>query len=128
MTMAVGYASQDVNVEIRLSADGNALAIVDLAGRRRPCEARLTADRRFELAVALARMADAAQRSEYSEAPARVPVDGGGRVDVAAFPAAVAIYLFRPGAWVSRSVRLAPGDARRLAFDIGQHQTSGGIS
>jgi hypothetical protein len=123
----VGYAGRDAGLEIRLSSDGNELAIFDLVGQRRPCEARLAADRRIELAAALARMADAAQRSEYSESPAKVPADGGGRVDVAALPAEVAIYVFRPGAWASRSVHLAPGDARRLADDIQQGSASAEI-
>jgi hypothetical protein len=69
-------------------------------------------------------MADAAQRSEYSDAPAKVAVDNGGRVDVAALPEEVAVYVFRPGAWMSRSVRLAPGEARRLANDI-RHDPDG---
>jgi hypothetical protein len=123
----VGYAGRDARLELRLSSDGNELAIFDLVGRRRPCEARLAEDRRVELAAALARMADAAQRLEYSEAPAKVPADGGGRVDVAALPAEVAIYVFRPGAWASRSVHLAPGDARRLADDIQQGSTGAGL-
>ena len=114
----MGYTGQDATLEIQLSSDGNELAIVDLIGRRRRCEARLSAGRRGDLAGALARMADAAQRSEYSDAPAKVAVDNGGRVDVAALPEEVAVYVFRPGAWMSRSVRLAPGEARRLANDI----------
>jgi ABC-type amino acid transport substrate-binding protein len=121
----VGYGGQDASVEIRLSADRDEIAVFDLTGRRRACEARLTAERRVELAAALARMADAAQRSEYSDAPAKVEADGGGRVDVAALPPAVAIYVFRPGAWASRSVRLAPGDARRLGFDLEQDSARG---
>jgi hypothetical protein len=127
MTTVVGYAGRDAGLEIRLSSDGNELAIFDLVGQRRPCEARLAVERRMELATALARMADAAQRSEYSESPARVPADGGGRVDVAALPAEVAIYVFRPGAWASRSVHIAPGDARRLADDIQQGSASAEI-
>jgi hypothetical protein len=123
----VGYAGRDAGLEIRLSSDGNELAIFDLVGRRRPCEARLPADRRIELAAALARMADTAQRSEYSESPTKVLTDGGGRVDVAALPAEVAVYVFRPGAWASRSVHLAPGDARRLADDMQQGYATGDI-
>jgi hypothetical protein len=119
MAAVVGYAGLDESLELRLSSDGNELAIFDLLGQRRPCEARLTEARRIELSEALARMADAAQRSEYSE-PTKVLADGGGRVDVAALPATVAIYVFRPGAWASRSVHLPPGEARRLANDI-QH-------
>ena len=121
----MGYAGRDGGLEIRLSSDGNELAIFDLVGQRRPCEARLARERRAELAAALARMADAAQRLEYSESPTKVPADGGGRVDVAALPSEVAIYVFRPGAWASRSVRLAPSDARRLADDM---QHGGAIS
>jgi hypothetical protein len=123
MKVAMGYAGRDAGLEIRLSSDGNELAIFDLVGQRRPCEARLAAERRVELAAALARMADAAQRSEYSETPTKVPADGGGRVDVAALPSEVAIYVFRPGAWASRSVHLAPSDARRLADDMQQGDT-----
>jgi hypothetical protein len=115
MAAVVGYVGEDETLELRLSPDGDELAIFDLLGQRRPCAARLTADRRAELAAALARMAETAQRSEYSDVPAKVSADGGGRVDIAALPAAVAIYVFRPGAWASRSVRLAPADARRLA-------------
>ncbi len=121
----VGYTGQDASVEIQLSSDGHELAIVDLMGRRRRCEARLPADRRGEVAAALASMADAAQRLEYSEATMTVAADGGGRVDAAALPAEVAIYVFRPGAWASRSVHLAPGDARRLASDM-LHSGTGG--
>lgn len=123
----MGYAGQDASVEIRLSSDGNELAIFDLVGQRRPCEARLPADRRGELATALARVADAAQRMEYSEAPTTVAADGGGRVDVAALPAEVAIYVFRPGAWTSRSVRLAPEDARQLADEMQQGSAGAGL-
>jgi hypothetical protein len=115
MAAVVGYVGEDETLELRLSPDGDELAIFDLLGQRRPCAARLTADRRAELAAALARMAETAQRSEYSDVPAKVTADGGGRVDIAALPARVAIYVFRPGAWASRSVRLAPADARRLA-------------
>ena len=117
--VVAGYAGEDESLQLRLSSDGHELAIFDLLGQRRPCEARLTDDHRVALAAALARMADAAQRSEYSEL-AKVPADGGGRVDVAALPATVAIYVFRPGAWASRSVHLPPDEARRLANDI-QH-------
>jgi hypothetical protein len=123
MTVAMGYAGRDAGLEIRLSPDGNELAIVDLIGRRRPCQARLASERTAELAAALARMADAAQRLEYSATPTKVPADGGGRVDVAALPSEVAIYVFRPGAWASRSVHLAPSDARRLADEMQQGRT-----
>jgi hypothetical protein len=114
----VGYIGQDTSLELRLSDDRNELAIIDLIGRRKPCEARLSGDRRTELADALARMSEAARRSEYSYASAKVPADDGGRVDVAALPAVVAVYVFRPGAWRSRSVHLAPVDAWQLASDI----------
>jgi hypothetical protein len=114
----VGYTGQDASVELQLSPDGNELAIVDLMGKRRRCEARVPADHRRDLAAALARMAEAAQRQEFSDAPAKVPATDGGRIDVAALPAEVAIYVFRPGAWMSRSVRLAPDDARRLAQEV----------
>jgi hypothetical protein len=123
MTVAMGYAGRDAGLEIRLSPDGNELAIVDLIGQRRPCQARLASERTAELAAALARMADAAQRLEYSATPTKVPADGGGRVDVAALPSEVAIYVFRPGAWASRSVHLAPSDARRLADEMQQGRT-----
>jgi hypothetical protein len=109
---------QDASVELQLSGDAQELAIVDLIGRRQPCEARFSATQRTELAEALGRMAFAAQRAQYSLTPARVPADQGGRVDVAALPSEVAIYVFRPGAWMSRSVHLAPDDARRLAAEI----------
>jgi hypothetical protein len=114
----MGYAGQDASVEIRLSTDGHELAIIDLRGRRRHCEARLPARSRADLAAALGRMADVAQRLEFSDAPTKVPAHDGGRVDVAALPAEVAIYVFRPGAWMSRSVRLGPAAARRLAEQI----------
>jgi hypothetical protein len=114
----MGYAGRDTSLELRLSEDRSELAIIDLIGRRRACEARLSAQRRVELAEALERMSEAAGRSEYSYSAAKVSADDGGRVDVAALPAAVAIYVFRPGTWRSRSVHLAPADASRLASDI----------
>jgi hypothetical protein len=82
-------------------------------------------DQRTEVAGALSRLAHVAQRSQYSLTPATVSTDGGGRVDVAALPSEVAVYVFRPGAWMCRSVRLAPDDARRLAADM--QETAGGI-
>jgi len=71
-------------------------------------------------------------RAHWRPATARtysreVPADGGGRVDVAALSAEVAIYVFRPGAWASRSVHLTPGDARRLADDIQQGSAGAGF-
>jgi hypothetical protein len=121
----VGYAERDARVELQLSSDGDELAIVDLRGRRRRCEVRVPADRRPGLAAALASMAEVAQRQEFSDAPAKVPATDGGRIDVAALPAEVAIYVFRPGAWMSRSIRLAPDAARRLAAEM--QKRSGGI-
>ncbi|HAF11243.1 MAG TPA: hypothetical protein DCK98_14325 [Chloroflexi bacterium] len=116
--MGVGYAGQDETVELRLSSDGNELAIVDLIGRRRRCDARLPADGRADVAAALARMAEAAERSTFSDAPAKVLAEDGGRIDVAALPSGVAIYIFPPGSWKSRSVRLVPRDARQLAAEM----------
>jgi hypothetical protein len=116
---------QDAGLEIRLSGDGSELAIIDLVGRRRPCAAHLTAERRIQLATALARIADAASRLEYSEDSAKVSTADGGRVDVAALPQEVAVYVFRPGTWMSRSVHLAPDDARQLARDIREGPTGG---
>jgi len=66
----------------------------------------------------LARMAEAAERSAFSDAPAKVLAEDGGRIDVAALPAGVAIYIFPPGSWKSRSVRLVPRDARQLAAEM----------
>lgn len=114
----VGYTGLDASLELQLSSDGDELAIVDLMGRRRRCEVRVPADRRTGLAAALASMAEAAQRQEFSNAPAKVPATDGGRIDIAALPAEVAIYVFRPGAWMSRSIRLAPDAARRLAAEM----------
>ncbi|HEY8655208.1 MAG TPA: hypothetical protein VIN34_00545 [Candidatus Limnocylindria bacterium] len=114
----LGYDGQDANVGIRLSADREEIAVHDLTGRRRPCEARLSSKCRADLAAALAREADAAQRAVYSDEPVRVAADGGGRVDVAALPRSVAVYVFQPGMWRSRSVRLSPSDARLLALDL----------
>ena len=70
-------------------------------------------------------MAEVAHRQEFSDTPAKVPATDGGRIDVAALPAEVAIYVFRPGAWMSRSIRLAPDAARRLAAEM--RERSGGI-
>ena len=113
---ATRYGGEDPSVELGLSAEE--IAVVDVTGRRRACEAPLSADRRSELASALARVAEAAQRSEYSDGPTKLEVAGGGRIDVAALPRAVAVYVFPPGAWRSRSVRLTPEAARRLAADL----------